>query len=421
MQTQGLKFAGDIQIKEVQLNSLNGQAANVTNQVTLIEIFEDLFSPFITMNIVLKESVDYINVFPFIGEEYVDIDIVTPTLDIPIKGRFYVYKITDRQYTKEREVIYALKCISSDFLVDANKKISKTYEGKVSDIAFNILGDKGLETTKKVNIEPTSNSTKFIANYWSPVKCMNYISELAVSANFSPSYLFYENRDGFNFRSINELLKTNSIQKFIKDNYTRTVDENGTSSTLDPQEDYKRVISVSVPVLSDYMSDIQSGRIKSRLVSYDITTKRYVVKDYSVKKDPKPETLLNENPSYSKYALANAASSQMLSSKSYGNFNNFGDVTSSKIQQKRLSFFQNLSKFKVNLQVYGRTDYTVGKVIDLNLPRAAQILKQDQDPRDQILSGRYLISAISHTITRERHTCNMEIIKNSVLINLSKQ
>ena len=418
MATSSLKFAGDVQIREVQLNSLNGTAANVTNQVSMIEIYEDMFSPFTTMTIVLRESVDYINIFPFVGEEFVDIDIVTPSLNVPIKGRFYVYKITDREYTKEREVVYALKCISSDFLVDANKKISKTYDGKVNELAFSIIGKNGLATTKKINIEPTSNSTKFVANFWSPVKCLNHLCENALSVNYSPSYLFYENRDGLNFRSINEILKSQPSHKFVKDNYTRTTLASG-ASTKDPQEDFKRILDISVPVLTDYMNDIQSGRIKSRLVTHDITTKKYTVKDYSIKKDPKPDTLLNPNPAYSKYTIANAQSAQMLMPKYYGNFNNYGDTTSFKFQQKRISFFQNLSKYKVNLQVYGRTDYTVGRIIDLYLPKATQITKDDQDPRDKILSGKYLISAISHTITRENHTCNMEIVKNSVLVNLS--
>ena len=61
-----IRFAGDVQIIEVQINSLNGQIANVTAQVELIEIFEDLFSPFITVSIVMRESIDYINLFPFV-------------------------------------------------------------------------------------------------------------------------------------------------------------------------------------------------------------------------------------------------------------------------------------------------------------------------------------------------------------------
>ena len=86
-----------------------------------------------------------------------------------------------------------------------------------------------------------------------------------------------------------------------------------------------------------------------------------------------------------------------------------------------MSFFQGLNKYKVNIEVLGRTDYTVGQVVELYIPKATQITKEDPDPRDMILSGNYLVSAISHVINRENHTCNIELIKNSVLVNLSNQ
>ena len=218
------------------------------------------------------------------------------------------------------------------------------------------------------------------------------------------------------------MLKAPTSHKFIKDNYTRTPDATGTGSTKDPQEDYKRILDISIPVLTDYMNDIQSGRMKSRLITYDITTKKYTVKDYSVKKDPKPETLLNENPSYSKYTLANASAAQMIIPKYYGNFNNYADVTSTKTQQKRISFFQNLSKFKVNLQVYGRTDYTVGQKVYVEVPKPTVITEKDQANTndksgyiDTAYSGNYLITAINHVISRDKHTCVLELCKESMM------
>jgi hypothetical protein len=217
------------------------------------------------------------------------------------------------------------------------------------------------------------------------------------------------------------LLKAEPYHKFIKDNYTRTPIGSSTESTKDPKEDYKRILDFSVPVLTDYINEVQSGRLKSRLVTHDIVTKKYAVRDYSVKKDANPATLLNANPAYSKYASANAASTMILMPKYYANFTNYSDVTNTKTVQKRMSFFQGLNKYKVNIQVLGRTDYTVGQVVEVYVPKATQITKQDPDPRDMILSGNYLVSAISHVISRENHTCNIELIKNSVLVNLSNQ
>jgi hypothetical protein len=416
-----LRFAGDVQLKDVQLNSLNGQVANITNQVILIEIYEDLFASFTTLSIVVREAVDYISLFPFVGEEYVDVDIVTPTMDSNIKGRFYIYKITDREYTSEREVVYTLKCISEEFLTDVNTKISKTFSGNIGESAFKIFGKDGLNTAKKLNVETTNNVTKFTANFWNPIKCLNYLASTAVNQGGSPTYLFYENRDGFNFRSIDSLLKAPPYHKFIKDNYTRTQIGNSAESVKDPKEDYKRILNFSVPVLTDYINEVQSGRLKSRLVTHDIVTKKYAVRDYSVKKDANPPSLLNANPAYSKYGTANAASTMLSMPKYYANFTNYSDVTNTKTVQKRMSFFQGLNKYKVNIEVLGRTDYTVGQVVELYIPKATQITKEDPDPRDMILSGNYLVSAISHVINRENHTCNMELIKNSVLVNLSNQ
>jgi hypothetical protein len=416
-----LRFAGDVQLKQILLSSLNGQVANITNQVVLIEIYEDLFSSFTSLSIVVRESVDYINLFPFVGEEYIDIDIVTPTMEQHIKGRFYIYKIVDREYTSEREVAYTIKCISEEFITDANTKISKTFSGSISEIAFKIFGKDGLNTQKKLNVETTGNTTKITSNFWTPTKCLNYLASAATNAIGSPTYLFYENRDGFNFRSIDSLLSAQPYHTFIKDNYTRTPIGNSSESIKDPKEDYKRILEFSVPVLTDYITEIQSGRLKSRLVTHDIVTKKYTVRDYSVKKDPSPPTLLNPNPAYSKYGNANNASTMLFLPKYYANFTNFADVTNAKTTQKRMSFFQGLNKYKINIQVFGRTDYTIGQVVEVNVPKVTQITKNDSDTRDKILSGNYLVSAISHVINRENHTCNIELIKNSVLINLSNQ
>lgn len=418
--SSSLRFAGDVFFEKLQLNALNGQYANIINQVISVEVYEDIFSPFLSVSIVLKESVDYINLFPFVGEEYLDIKIVTPLSAVPIEGKFYIYKITNREMVKDREVVYTLKAISEEYLTDANRKLSKTFSGKVSDIAKRILTVDGLNTQKKTIIEESANTTSFTANYWNPIRCINYATTNAISASRSPSYLFFENRHGFNFTSIDQLLKAPTYHRFVKDNYNRSQVAQSTTSVIDPQEDYKRILDISVPVLTDYMEDIHTGRLKSRLITHDLVTKQYAVKDYSVKKDTEnPATLLNPYPAYSKYATSNSISTLLVMSKHYGNFTKFGDVTNAATIQKRVSFFKNLENYKVNIQVLGRTDYTVGQVVELDIPRATQITK-DTEAKDMILSGRYMVSAISHIMTKENHTCNIELIKNSVLINLSK-
>ena len=418
--SSSLKFAGDISIKEVQLNSLNGQVADVTNQIISIEIYEDLFSPFMSISIVLRESLDYLNLFPFNGEEFIDLTLDTPSFNKPITGRFYVYKMTDRLYTKEREVVYTIKAISEEYYTDANTKISKAFSGNITESVALLLGKEGLNTKKKTNIEKTSNKNKMVSNFWSPTKCLNELATTAVSNTQSPSFLFFENREGFNFRSIDAMLSAKTYQTFTKDNYSRTKRDDGVDSIKDPEADYSKIIEIEIPTVSNYMEDVESGRLKSRIVSHDILTKKYKVKDYSIKKDKIEQTLLNPAPAYSKYSKSNAAGSQFIMPRHYGNFTNFSDTTNYSTVQRRMSFFQNLNKFRINIEVFGRTDYTVGQIYDITLPKVAQILKEDSITRDAMLSGRYIVSAISHTINKENHICKMELIKNSVLVDLNK-
>jgi hypothetical protein len=58
--------------------------------VLAITVYEDIFSPFISGSLTVRESFDLVNLFPFVGEEMIEIQIVTPTLDEKqnISGKF---------------------------------------------------------------------------------------------------------------------------------------------------------------------------------------------------------------------------------------------------------------------------------------------------------------------------------------------
>ena len=165
-----LRFAGDVNLVDATITSMvSGITFNVTNQIITLEIFEDLFSPFITGALILKESVDFANTFPLVGQEYVDLTVSTPSLENQggkITGRFYIYQFTDRTELAERSTVYKLGIISGDAIVDLNQKISRAYEGKISDIVQKLITDKNaLMTEKRYNIEETKNKTKYISNF----------------------------------------------------------------------------------------------------------------------------------------------------------------------------------------------------------------------------------------------------------------
>ena len=419
---ENLRFAGDVSIDKVQIITQKGFYQDVTAQVLTVQFYEDLFSPFITGSIILKESLDLANLFPFIGEEYVEFDINTPTLkNTSIKGKYYIYKMTDREILGDRNVIYQLHFISIEAIADLNKKISRTFGNKVSELVEPFIKDKtyGLESTKKVVVEPTNNSIKYISNYWSPVKNLVFLTHNAVNANRTPNYVFFENRDGFYFISLESLYQNGVKQEFVYDKYIRDAVKGG-DDVRNVNEDFKRIIEISIPTAYDYMDRIRSGMLASRQISYDVTKKSYSAKNYNMFERFKSQKHLNEFPINSDAAIFRAGSLIINLPKDFGNFNGYGDVTNSKFNQERISTMKLAEANKLNITVPGRTDYTVGQKVKVTLNRMEPISKKDDDVTDKLLSGNYLIAAINHYIDKEKHQCYMELIKESSMKDMNR-
>jgi len=419
---QTLRFAGDVNIDMVNVISSSGVYQDITNQILSIQIFEDLFSPFITGSIVLKDPVDLLNIFPFIGEETLELKLSTPTLkNGNINQRFYIYKMTDRDFVGDKVVVYQLHFTSLDSIIDLNKTISKTFSGKVSDIAKTLLTDKtlGLQVTKKCIIEETSNSTKYISNFWSPIKNLFYCTPNAVNKNKSPSYVFFENRDGYNFVSLESLYQAPTIQNFTKDNYVRD-ERAGGGNIKDLNKDFERIGTLTIPVQFDYISRIQSGMYGSKQYTHDITNKKITSTNYDLLQTYGKRKHLNENPLASSKAVYRYNSKITYEQKYYNNFTNFGDSTNSSTAQERLSILKQIETSKIEITVPGRFDYTVGRKVFVKLNRVETMSEKDKDMTDKMLSGNYLISAVNHYIDRERHECVMELVKDSLMLDLNK-
>lgn len=423
MEGQTIKFAGDVSIDKARIVTQRGLGQDIAAQVIAIQLYEDLFSPFLTGSLIIKESLDLVNLFPFVGEEYLELEISTPSLgreESQIKNKFYIYKLTDRELLGERSVVYQLHFISIEAIVDVNKKASRVYSGKISDVVKSIISDKvdGFESNKKTIIEDTNNNIKFVSNFWSPLENITYLTEHAVNSNNTANYVFFENRDGFCFVSLESLYSTPGVyQEFVYDSYARDVQPDGKSYRNTPQ-DFKRITSLSIPVGYDYIDRIRSGMLASKAISYDVTKKKYVAKNYNVFDKYDKKQHLNPYPINSKRTIYRNNAVIIPQARAYGNFTGFTDASGFKTVQERLSLSKLAEANKLNITVLGRTDYTVGQKVAVVLNKFEPIDKADPDIVDKMFSGFYIVSAINHYINRESHECNMELIKDSSQVNL---
>jgi hypothetical protein len=390
-----------------------------------------MFSPFISGSLIFKESLDFASNFPFVGEEVIDLKIFTPTLDKSkpkdgvIQGRFYIYKMADRDYLAERSLVYQLHFISIEAINDINTKLSKGFDGKISDIAQTLIKtEDGLNSNKLANIEETGNKTKYVSNFWSPVRNLNFICKKAQNKTDSPTYVFYENRYGFNFVSLDRLNSQEPIQYFQYNNSQDTVTPGG-GSKRNLEVDYRRITELNIPITHDYMDRVTGGAYGSQMLFMDIAKKEYYNLKYTLFKDwgkEGVETRLNKFPVASNQIFTTFRASMYNDTIENTLFTDYEEVSDVRIRQKRVSRLKQAEAYKINIVVPGRTDYTVGQVANVKSYKAEPIKgsDKDEDILDNIISGNYLIATINHVIDREKHECHIQLIKDSLIVNLDK-
>lgn len=423
-----LTFAGDVKIDNCTLTSIaSGNSLNITNQVLTIQVFEDLFSPFMSGNIIVKESLDILNALPITGQEWLDLHVRTPTFEDKddIKGRFFVYKISDRDYVGERSIVYKLHFISEYALKDASTIISKGYKGKISEIAEGIL--KEWVTEENIGeVEVTKNNTRYVSNFWNPSKNLNFLCNNAINMNDSPSYLAFQNRNGFNFMSLQKMYTSEEKQKFNYNFKGREVLPTGQAVRL-IDNDYRRINTIELPDSFDNVYKMTKGAFASTLHSFDVVSKEYrqdlfQYRDkFKSKNDPK-WAHLNDYPLTPKKMeeYFNPKTSILTDFRQYGLFNEYGDVSNFRVMQERISMLIQSEGISIRIVVPGRTDYTVGQKVNVEIMKPEPTSGEDdkEDQRDNTFSGNYIIAAINHNINRERHECSIELIKDSWLKNV---
>jgi len=415
--------AGDVEVKDITIITSLGFAQTITPQVAGIEIYEDIFSTFITGVLLVRDSQELTNLLPLVGEEIVRFEIRTPTLpDSEVYvGEYYIYKMSNRQKVAERELLFELHFISKEAIVDLNTKISKGYNGLPSDIIASLCTDEtwGLQTKKSVLVEDTSNKIRYVSNFWSPTQNIQYVCDHSLNTKDSPSLIFYETKKGFNFVALESLYVAGGIkQRFVWDNYTAEIQPLG-GSRRDIDKDYQRVLELDVPLSYNYIDRLKSGMYGSELITYDIMSHQYTHIGYEP--EFSDHAHLNKNPLWTRNKAARAKSIVIDGRKYYNNFDGHGDVTNTRYIQKRKSLLAQAEGYKVVITVYGRTDYSVGQRVLLEIPKSSQI-RADQsntETSDNVMSGVYLISAICHVIESTNHTCVIELIKDSFVVDLN--
>jgi|688.fasta_scaffold35525_9 hypothetical protein len=425
-EVEKIKSAGDFQLIDVKIGSVKGTIFDVFNFVIDINIYEDMYSPTMSGNITLNDAQDLVNLMPMIGEEKLLITFKTPSIDEKdglYEQEFYIYKMTDRKYTAERAVEYTLHFVSFETVRDLNAKVSKGFAGTISTVVEQILKQE-LRTDKKINIEKTKNTTMYVSNFWTPFTNINFLAKRSLSQETeSANFIFFENNRGFNYASIDTLLSQDPKTKYIYDNNSRDPSADGGGSSRDIAETLSRINSVKINTAFDYMNRIQSGMYKSRLITHEIVTKTYNVQTLTYEDEFKNHNHLNKYPLSTVNLPSKTFAFLDVKPRALENFSNFKTDKMKTWYLKNIMHMNEINAYYMDITVPGRSDLCVGDVVDVYMYRPTPFNQKDQEEQllDKTFSGRYMIASLCHNLNREKHEIHMSIIKDSLIVDLTKE
>lgn len=405
-----LKNAGDVNVEELTLIK-DGRAVNLLPQMVELYLYENILSPFMNGELIVVDSVDLINSLPLRGQEILKLKLRTPGLEAVITGTFSVYLVSDRIQINDKTTAYKLSFASYEMIAATNVKLFKTYSGLISDIVKDIMiKDDALHTTKRFKVENAVNSTKFNVPNWNPIKCMTFLAPNAKNANNSSTFMFFENRAGFNFVSLDSLIAEPPRQTFVIDKFLRDVNSDG-STQANPDKDWKRILTLEGRNRGDHLEATQSGAYQSRQETFDIVGKRYCIQDYDYTKNFKKGNYLNPLPFKSDTTPSAPDSVRSWGVKQFNNYDGYGDVTNFDTAQERKSRLNLLNINTMEIEVLGRLDYAVGMTVMTHLERPQPLGASDTDNITE--DSKWLVTALCHKIDLKRHTCKLKLGRDS--------
>lgn len=428
-------------LKKAFIYSVTEEKTELTPSITSFVYFEDINRPFVTGLItVLDSGRNFIGTLPIQGGERVEI-VVEDVTEEEYTYDMYVHNVSGRAFTNNQQQ-YILGLISREAIFNEGVRIVEPLEGLPNEIVTKILQEY-LETEKAIFTETAKYKIKFFPEGKKAHSIINQLSPKAVpqssenvgsgsnteedssavgksslpkdtkTISGTAGYLFFENRVGFNFKSVDYYFSDGS-GSFDGEGIVETYTAQPTNSPANPQnrfiiEDYRFTGEI------DLFAQMRNGVYSTYLVFYNYSTGAYEEYTYNLadsfenqshlgsqSKLGKIQKDLSSNPTRIVSAVLdhetwyNGEDSASPEKRDGGNSNNLFPDFQKYYMAQAFSRYYTMDNQKLEITIAGNPELKAGDKIKVLLPNMVAGEFRDQQPYDEENSGTYLISRLGH-------------------------
>ena len=405
----------------------NGCALDEEYDITLgapeIDYYESIESPTISMSLRFLDVDQVLCRKGITGGELIEVTVKDGDEDefkITKDHKMMLNSVVDMNtQTSFQEA--TLEFVSQETIINETSRLNKKFTGNISQIVEDILtkDKKGILTKKKVfgpktettnydlTIEEdrTTNSYSFVGNLKRPFDTIQWLCPKSQASNKSFGFLFFENLDGYHFRSIESLLDQKSLPPYTY-----------TDNPFDSQNK-AIILQNKVESTNDIGLNCRLGMYANKTIYIDIENQEASVDDFNIeelklRKPPRLMEGLEKHPTRLMLRIDDVGVAQV------------GAAKSETVPKSELAKYQNKSYIRNNLlfsqclriSIPLNTTLRVGLILEIKLPVKKGDGKTEtgtygtdktNDP-----SGRYLIAELRHLIGREKAETQLKLIRD---------
>lgn len=419
-------------------DAANKKSLNVINFMVELNIFEDIYSPSLSGNLMIGENFDLITEIPLRGFDFIRV-IFTKPGEPNIEKVFRINRINkiDANMSTQATQVYTIHFCSEELILNNEILVLKSYKGKsiteiTRDVLFNYLKINTKFKYNAFDINDLPQVYDLSVNGMHPFEAINW----AVGRSTPPA-LFFENKKGYQLKTVNNLFNAlgYEVQKYgYAPKNTKLAEERGTEEDKQIQLEIRNMISFEFYDAFNILEGLSGGMFASTLRTIDIVRRKSELlyfnyddqfeKDKHVDYNKKDVNSFSSNfedrfdkkiteryPALRRYHVTTHEhnTDKVIASKQ-------PNIRPNQVEQwllQRISRMEQLNYFKVKFVAPGDPIINAGEVIEFEMPRIMS--KDPADKNTQLhpyYSGRYLITAIRHKINIHKYEMIMEGVKD---------
>ena len=415
--------------------NLDGEPFNIS-KILEFHYYEDILKQAVTAKMKISSSFSYVNQLPIRGGEKVELNITTSFGKTKFEGdnALYVYKVSDHKTSRMVEEC-TLHLTSLERFSNESTRCMKKYNFQGIDAHVKDILENTLETKKDIKIEPTANSYTFIGNSKKPFYTLTWLGSKSISQVAEKSgvsgkdkdgknkgtagFLFYENYDGYHFRSIDSLVANTQVQDGKSDvepkfkySFKGKVIETANLKNNITIADYSLRKNI------DLRGALKIGMYCNQFYYYDTQSNELSLYNYNLKEEIKNATKLgNEESITVNSEFASVPTRTMFRTSDHGTLNPDGSLTESQsdsggdaILAKSVSRINLLFTQALNILVPLNVRLKVGDLIYCEFPKIEA--GQSTEVDDQ-MSGNYVIREVHHHFVANQNTSSLLLMRDS--------